>query len=45
MLLLLMLLLFPVKYMDVVLERLPDARNAAAAFFVHDRKPASSTDT
>jgi SAM-dependent methyltransferase len=40
--LLLMVLLFPLKYADVVLERLPHARHAAAAFFVLARKPAAS---
>jgi SAM-dependent methyltransferase len=35
----LMVLLFPVKYADVVLEWLPSARYAAAAFFVVARKP------
>jgi SAM-dependent methyltransferase len=36
----LMLLLFPLKYADVVLERFPSARYAAAAFFVVARKRA-----
>ena len=36
--LLLMVLLFPLKYTDIVLERMPHARNAAAAFFVLARK-------
>ena len=34
-----MLLTFPLKYLDVILERLPVSNRIAGGFYIHARKP------